>query len=494
MKQTIWSISVWGWLILMGGIKPALMADDVIDRWSSSLIKIEVTRHQYEYFQPWSRRTASNVKFGVVTQGEQIITAAEDLFDQTTIRVQKGGRGEWFQASLEWIDYHLNLALLKVQDPAFWDSLQPVEFADPVPATGEARLLRWNDGRLENRKLDINRLRVGRSPLSFIDLPQLELDSEIEGIGRSEAIVVGDQLIGLAVAQARNKCAAIPSFLIHEVLTRLEQNQPSEVGFFNFYWKKSENPAAQDYLKLTGPRRGVIITEIIAIAGHQNVLKAKDILLSVDGFDIDIMGDYDDPTYGKLTLERLATRGHWAGDQVAMTLWREGALLEVAFELPRANYQSEYVPTANYDMPPAYLMAGGLLFQPLTEPFLRSWGRDWERRAPVRLVRLKGQAPSEENPSCVVLSAVLPDPYNLGYQDYRYLVVHQVNGRRIVDLPGLKEALELPVEGFHLIEFLPGEAVTKLVLDAQRLKDATQRVMFKYRLPTDYVVGESGTP
>jgi hypothetical protein len=177
-----------------------------------------------------------------------------------------------------------------------------------------------------------------------------------------------------------------------------------------------------------------------------------------------------------------------------MTLWREGALLEVAFELPRANYQSEYVPTANYDMPPAYLMAGGLLFQPLTEPFLRSWGRDWERRAPVRLVRLKGQAPSEENPSCVVLSAVLPDPYNLGYQDYRYLVVHQVNGRRIVDLPGLKEALELPVEGFHLIEFLPGEAVTKLVLDAQRLKDATQRVMFKYRLPTDYVVGESDTP
>ncbi|MEK9864203.1 MAG: hypothetical protein VW804_13705, partial [Verrucomicrobiota bacterium] len=78
--------------------------------------------------------------------------------------------------------------------------------------------------------------------------------------------VVGDQLIGLAVAQARNKCAAIPSFLIREVLTRLEQNQPSEVGFFNFYWKKSENPAAQDYLKLTGPRRGVIITEIIAIA------------------------------------------------------------------------------------------------------------------------------------------------------------------------------------------------------------------------------------
>ena len=43
------------------------------------MIKIESTRHQYEYFQPWSRRTASNNKFGVVVHDQRIITTADYL-------------------------------------------------------------------------------------------------------------------------------------------------------------------------------------------------------------------------------------------------------------------------------------------------------------------------------------------------------------------------------------------------------------------------------
>jgi len=479
---------------LVMGLGGGVSAQESTQSWSSSVIKIESTRHQYEYFQPWSRRTASNNKFGVVVHDQRIITTADYLFDQTIIRVQKGGRGSWYEAKLQWIDYHANLALLEVEDAEFWDGLQPVRFADPIPTTGEARLMRWNDGRLESRRLEINRLRLGRSALSYIDLPQLELDSEVEGVGWSEAVVVGNQLIGLTTSQARSKCSAIPSFLVQQILKEVDQGTFRGVGFFNFYWKKAENPAALDFLELPGQKRGVIVTEIIEVPGHESVLHPKDILLKVDGFEIDIVGDYEDPSYGKLMLERLATRGHWAGDPVPMTVWREGAMVDLMFHLPKADYRSEYVPSANYDMPPEYLMAGGLVFQPLTEPYLRSWGGEWQRRAPVRLVRLKSQAPTEEDPSCVVLSAVLPDPYNLGYQDYRYLALDKVNGHKVVDLPGLKQALESPQEGFHVIEFLPGEAVSKVILDAPLLKDATQRVMFNYRLPTDYVVGEVDLP
>ena len=428
---------------LVMGLGDGVSAQESTQSWSSSVIKIESTRHQYEYFQPWSRRTASNNKFGVVVHDQRIITTADYLFDQTIIRVQKGGRGSWYEAKLQWIDYHANLALLEVEDAGFWDGLQPVRFADPIPTTGEARLMRWNDGRLESRRLEINRLRLGRSALSYIDLPQLELDSEVEGVGWSEAVVVGNQLIGLTTSQARSKCSAIPSFLVQQILKEVDQGTFRGVGFFNFYWKKAENPAALDYLELPGQKRGVIVTEIIEVPGHETVLHPKDILLKVDGFEIDIVGDYEDPSYGKLMLERLATREHWAGDPVPMTVWREGAMIDLMFHLPKADYRSEYVPSANYDMPPEYLMAGGLVFQPLTEPYLRSWGGEWQRRAPVRLVRLKSQAPTEEDPSCVVLSAVLPDPYNL---------------------------------------------------DAPLLKDATQRVMFNYRLPTDYVVGEVDLP
>jgi hypothetical protein len=136
------------------------------------------------------------------------------------------------------------------------------------------------------------------------------------------------------------------------------------------------------------------------------------------------------------------------------------------------------------------MMAGGLVFQPLTEPYLQSWGNEWKRRAPVRLVRLTERAANEEETGCVVLSLVLPDPYNLGYQDYRYLALEKVNDVKIISLPDLKKAFDQPKDGFHVIEFMHGEAVKRMVLDAELLKSATQRVMFRYRLPTDYVVGE----
>ncbi|MBT3594638.1 MAG: hypothetical protein HN758_13025 [Verrucomicrobia bacterium] len=466
-----------------------LKAEPESDLWGRSLVQIESTRHQYEFFQPWSRRTSSNSKFGVVVGGQRILTTADYLFDHTVLRVQKGGRGAWYEASLKWIDYHANLALVEVEDTGFWTGLKPVKFADPVPVTGEAKLIRWNDGRLEMRRLEINRLRMGRSALSYVDLPQLELDSEIDGVGWSEAVVYQGSLIGLTTSQARSKCTAVPSFFIEKVLEEVEQQRFLGVGYFNFYWKKAENPAVLDYLKLEGEKRGVIVTEIISIPGHETSVKPKDILLKVDGFDIDITGDYLDPVYGNMMLERLATRGHWAGDKIPMTVWRDGAEIELEFKLATADYNKEYVPSARYDMPPEYLMAGGLVFQPLTEPYLRSWGSEWQRRAPVRLVRLKERRPTEENPGCVLLSLVLPDSYNLGYQDYRYLALDKVNGMKITNLPELKHALDHPKESFHVIEFLPGESVQKMVLDAVQLKSATQRVMFDYRLPTDYFVG-----
>jgi hypothetical protein len=464
-------------------------AEPEVDQWSNSLVQIESTRHQYEFLQPWSRRTASNNKFGVVVQGNRILTTADYLFDHTVLRVQKGGRGSWYEASLQWIDYHANLALIVVSDAGFWTGLQPVQFADPVPITGEAKLIRWNDGRLEMRRLEINRLRMGRSALSYVDLPQLELDSEIDGVGWSEAVVYNGKVIGLTTSQARSKCTAVPSFFVEKVLEEVEKQRFVGVGYFNFYWKKAENPAVLDYLKLKGEKRGVIVTEIISIPGHETKVKPKDILLKVDGFDIDIVGDYVDPVYGNMMLERLATRGHWAGDKVPMTVWRDGAEIELEFELAAADYDKEYVPSARFDMPPEYLMAGGLVFQPLTEPYLRSWGSEWQRRAPVRLVRLKERRPTEEDPGCVVLSLVLPDSYNLGYQDYRYLALDKVNGMKVTNLPELKNALDHPKDAFHVIEFLPGETVQKMVLDAVQLRSATQRVMFDYRLPTDYFVG-----
>jgi hypothetical protein len=232
------------------------------------------------------------------------------------------------------------------------------------------------------------------------------------------------------------------------------------------------------------------VIDVPSKLGQTVVLKKYDLILKVDDFAIDSHGDYDDPEYGHLQLENLSTRGRWAGDELKLTIWREGKEQQVRYKMPLADYSNQLVPDQVFDQEPEYLVVGGLLFQPLNTPFLRRWGDNWERRAPFRLGYYDHQEPSSERPALVLLSMVLADPINLGYQDYRYMVVESVNGRKINYLHELHSALEHPVDGFHVFEFEPGSTVSRIVLNASQTEAATQRVLQRYGIASDHLFAQ----
>jgi hypothetical protein len=215
--------------------------------------------------------------------------------------------------------------------------------------------------------------------------------------------------------------------------------------------------------------------------GGPQVLKTNDIILAIDGFALDTQGDYEDPEYGQVMLENLATRGKWAGDDLKMQVWRDGKPLEVTYRLPKYDYTVPLVPFATYDQEPEYLIVGGLVFQPLTDSYLQSWGNDWRRRSPFRLYYYRNDQATKERPGLVLLSQVLPDPYNIGYQEQRWLVVDKVNGQSVTGLEQIRDALKKPVNGFHIIDFAQSDSLKRLVLDAGNAEqEATERVLKRY--------------
>src|SRR5207248_2944440 len=130
-----------------------------------------------------------------------------------------------------------------------------------------------------------------------------------------------------------------------------------------------------------------------------------------------------------------------------------------------------------YDREPEYLITGGLVFQVLTDSFLQSWGPEWKQQAPFRLNYYNQEPPTDERPALVLLSQVLPDDYNIGYQDLHYLIVRKVNGQPVKRLADLRQALSQPLNGFEVIEFAPGESLQRLVLAAgEAEREATRRV------------------
>jgi hypothetical protein len=164
-----------------------------------------------------------------------------------------------------------------------------------------------------------------------------------------------------------------------------------------------------------------------------------------------------------------------------LQVWRDGKMIEVEYRLPKYDYATTLVPFASFDREPEFFILGGLVFQPLTDPYLQSWGPEWRRRAPFRLCHYREEPATKERPGLVLLSQVLPDAYNIGYQEYKCLVVDKVNGQRISHLAELPQALEKPVNGYHIIEFMQSDTLRRLVLAAgETEQQSTERVLKRY--------------
>jgi hypothetical protein len=450
--------------------------------WEHSIVSVEVARKQYDYYQPWSKRTHKTVKTGTVVADHQILTTADEMHDRTLVRLQKGGRGQWFIGEVSWIDYQANLALIGVNDPEFWKDLKPAIFGHVPPSGGSLQILRWREGKLENRAAEFGQYTVREGQLTPVDVVALESSSEIQGVGWGEPLVYDSKVVGILWAQDGRTCIAEPALQVKDILEARKKGSFNGLGYFHFMWQQSENPANLARLKLPGPPRGVVVIDVPQRPDEcDQVIHPQDILLNIDGFDIDSQGDYNDPDYGHLMLEALSNRHRSAGADVKMKIWRDGKPLDVTYRVPKSEYTNSLVPQAVYDREPEYLLVGGLLFQPLTEAYLQSWGRDWKTRAPFRLNFYRNEPASKDQPGLLLLSQVLPDAYNIGYQDQKFLVIEKANGQPVHRLSELREALQHPVNGFHVFEYTKGESLQRIVVAAGATeKEATARVLKRY--------------
>ncbi|TAK96523.1 MAG: hypothetical protein EPO07_14420, partial [Verrucomicrobia bacterium] len=445
---------------------PAKDAARATAAWESSVVKIEVTQKKFDYYQPWNQRTARTQKLGMVIGPKEILTPAEHLSEQTLVRVQKRGRGKWWIGKTVWVDYPANLAQVSVDGDDFWSDLQPVKFGGAIPEDGSLQMIRWKDGVLESAKATFVRYLLEESQTSGLSHVHLKAHTELNDGGWGELLVADSHVVGLTVGMRDNLCNAMPASFI-QMLVQAHQGAYRGLGYFPFYWQKAENTASLDYLGLKGEPRGVFVTRVPPpLDGSAPQLQPRDVILQIDGFDIDIQGDYLDPEFGFLSLENLALRGKWAGDEVRMKILRAGQEKEIAFRLPKYEYENWRVPAFTFDREPEYLILGGLVFQPLTTSYLRAWGEDWKRRAPFHLNYHTENEATTNEPGVVILSQVLPDSFNIGYQDQRFLVVEKVNARPITQLAELREAFQHPQAGFHRIEFRRGNDLQRVVLAA----------------------------
>lgn len=452
------------------------------------IIKLDVVQKIYDTQQPWRINTKETSRNALVLSNQKLITTAEFLSDSTLLRVQKEGKGNKFEAKIAWISYPLNLALITVEDSSFWKGLQEATLSESTPTIGASRIWRWQNGILESWHAEINQIQVLPTELSPVNHVFANAFSEINSAGWSEIVTQGKEVVGITSSSSDKKLSVIPSSFLLTILDHQKNDPKFEIGYFPFYWQTTENSQNAKRLQYPGTPKGVFITQIDPTPPESKVFKVDDLILEINGMAIESNGDYKDPVFGSINLENLAVREGIAGSTVHFKIWRQGAEKNLQMTLPAFRYERFKVPDYRFDEPPEYLIVGGMIFMPLTTEYLRAFGDQWKSTSPFRLFYHTLEPTLSENEKIVILSSVLPDPYNLGYSDYRFMTVDSVNDEKVQTLKQFEQALTKNTGEFHKITFLKGRGPQQAILDVKTLDEANQRILKKFSIPADRLI------
>ena len=99
---------------------------------------------------------------------------------------------------------------------------------------------------------------------------------------------------------------------------------------------------------------------------------------------------------------------------------------------------------------------------------------------------IKGEPTSQNTETAtrvVLVTQVIPDEINIGYQKLSNAIVLRINGQEIRRLKDVDKAFLNPETEFHRIDFLPGSDRLSVILPVADLKQSNQRIKNNFRIP-----------
>ena len=435
-----------------------------------SVVRLRSTTQAWNPGRPWEKSDPEQRRaLAAIVAPERVLTTAELVADSTFLEFESPDGTRFAEARVVAIDYEANLALIapvgKNGSALFADS-EPLALAAP-PALGdpvgvlqveENGLPLLTTGFLQTIGVSSAFL-PGHSFLTFY----IKASMQSSASSFSLPVLSDGRLAGLLFSY--NSREQIIDSAATEIIARFldaaaaaESQGTAYQGFpgLGVAIARTEDPAFRAWLNLDENHGGVFLSTVRPGSSAEAAgLEKGDVILAVDGNDIDRRGFYQHPIYGGLFWGHLVRGEKAVGDEVALSVLRDGEPLEITATLTREEESDRLVPNYRFEEPPNFLVKGGMVFQELTRPLLEAFGREWQQRAPLNLLD------AHENPEkyeddvrrIIFLSGTIPTNATIGYEGLRNLIVRRVNGRDVLDIPTLIAAFEEHDGPLHAVEF-----------------------------------------
>ena len=502
-------------------INPLLLKAEPPDikPWFKQAVILKTYQQSYDWRVPWSKgEITSQTGMGLVVSLSEspknilpenlyLMTTAELVANATLIEATRKDIRVPFKAKLLRMDYAANLALIEINDAKFWKGLKPLEIF-PVKSSKDYEsksiysLNIKSHDEWDFESGTIERMAIEHREKSDAWIPTLK----ISGFSKSRhgyPVLQDNKTVAMILDLDRRVANAMPAGMLLEFLQGLRSNRFQNLTHRGFRWRRLPQGSINDYFGIPGHKSGILISQVLPHGTGSDVLKVGDYLTRIGKWELTHNGKINHPNWGISLFDLLFLDQYKAGDFVELSVIREKKPLILLTKINSYGGDSHLVPLKRVGFSPRYIIQGGFLFQELTIDYLSIWGNNWRTRAPLRLRLFLEQnktvmIPDKNNnvnnsdlnnysskykSRIVLVTQVIPDSINIGYQNLSNVIVIKINNQSIKSLTDVSEAFMKPINDFHRIDFIPGSERMSIVLPIEKMEESNQRIKNNYRIP-----------
>ncbi len=410
-----------------------------------SVLRIQSATQIPDYSTPWSAGNFGGGNgTGFIIGHNRILTNAHVVSNAQFILITVHGSPRQYPAKIEYIAHDCDLAILSVEDFSDFEDFPVFEFGDIPRLESEVSAIGYPIGG--------ERISVTRGVVSRIDFQPyahtrvdshlvIQIDAAINPGNSGGPVLQDGKVVGVAfqgLRQADNTGYIIPTPVVRRFLTDIETGSYDhyvDLAISDFHLT---NPAMRDALGLPDDGRGILVTNVVPTGSCDGHLMPGDILMAIDGLEIDSVGMVE--LDGEKVIYQEVVERKFAGDVVELRFIRDREWHDAAVELIPLEW-SRRMHAVQYDKRPRYVVFAGLVFQPLnTNLFAAAKFSDVTvRRLYTDYVR---RGLFQDKRDVVVLSRILSDSINSHLGEFEGRVVQRINGDDVTDLAHARELLD----------------------------------------------------
>ena len=463
-----------GWCSL----NATMQQDDITKQ---AIVKIYTVSKVLNYLEPWNSSTRSSTGSGAIIEGNRILTNAHVVANHTFIEVERYGQRKRYIAKVKFVSHQADLAVLEVEDKAFFKGVIPLEFGKLPQIEQKIVVYGYPMGgsTLSATIGVVSRIEHHRYAHSGEQFLAIQVDAAVNPGNSGGPALSNGKIIGVVmqvITKSQNIGYLVPVMMVRHFLKDIEDGKCDGFADLGLTTQKMENPALRHYYHMDENTTGKLIAEIVYNSSIKGVVKKGDILTAIDGHKIENDGtiafrphEYTNFNYYVDKYQMYQT--------VKLDIFRNGKSIQVDANLTHTADDILLVKTTRYDTMPTYYIYGGYVFSPLTRNLLLSTNRNR-----LALSYFATQWPTKEKKEVVVLLKVLASDMSRGNNNMGMWPIEKINGETFDSFKTFFEKLRNATGKYVVLEDRDG---VRVVIDTEEAQKKQKDILQKYNIEYD---------